>query len=276
MSSLESRHKMKLKESQHDTLEILQKLDELCRKLNITYWVMYGTLIGTIRHKGFIPWDDDFDVCMPRPDYDRFTRYFEENNNDVDDLYLDNYKYNVNSFLWINRICDKEHELIFERWNHKSGLFIDIYPFDGMGDEDDKFFWKENKKRNYNYVKGLYMASEHTPFYGNSTVHKILNTPYDLYSKIKGKHYFYEKIDSVSKTFQWDESEYVGLPVWAMWLKFLDKKWFDETIYLPFENTKVPVPAGYDSILRTVYGDYMKLPPEDQRKPQHDYAAYKL
>lgn len=276
MSSLETRHKMKLKESQHDTLEILQKLDELCRKLNITYWVMYGTLIGTIRHKGFIPWDDDFDVCMPRQDYDKFTKYFENHGNDVNSLYLDNYKYDKTSFLWINRICDRDHELIFERWKHKSGLFIDIYPFDGMGNEQDKDFWNKNKNTNYNYIKGFYMASELTLLYGNSTSHKILNLPYDVYSKVKGKQYFYEKIDTISRRFSWDESKYVGLPVWDTWLKFLDKKWFEETIYLPFENTKVPAPAGYDSILRTVYGDYMNLPPEDQRKPQHDYAAYKL
>lgn len=276
MSYMQSRHKMKLKESQHDTLEILQKLDTLCKNLNITYWVMYGTLIGTIRHKGFIPWDDDFDVCMPRPDYDKFTKYFEQHDNDVNNLYLDNYRNDTTCFFWINRICDRDHELIFDRWGHKSGLFIDIYPFDGMGAEKDKEFWEKNFKKYQDNVKGFYMASESTLLYGNSKSHKILNIPYDVYSKIRGKRYFYKRINSISRKYSWDESKYVGLPVWATWLRFLKKEWFSETVYLPFENTTVPVPSGYDNILRTIYGDYMKLPPEEQRKPQHDYVAYKL
>ena len=119
--------------------------------------------------------------------------------------------------------------------------------------------------------------------YGNSTSHKILNLPYDVYSKVKGKQYFYEKIDTISRRFSWDESKYVGLPVWATWLKFLDKKWFEETIYLPFEDTKLLGSAHIKEYLTYRYGDYMKLPSKEQQQAavhamiydtEKDYTEY--
>ena len=261
-----------IEETQKDTLKILLKVDSICEKLNIQYWGMYGTLIGAIRHKGFIPWDDDLDVCMKRNDYNKLLTFFYKNNNEYNGLYLDNIKTSDTCAFYITRICDKEHELNFYNTNHKSGLFVDIYPFDGMG--NDKKFWVEKKKKIYHLQKMMAMSNYQKSF-GKNRVNSILNAPLKEIAHLKGAKYYFDKMDKLSQTFSWDESKYVGLPGWGEELWFLPKDCFETTIKVPFEDTFLPIPQGYDAILTELYGDYMKLPPEEKRKPQHDYIAYK-
>lgn len=277
MTNTEKKQKLTLKQSQKDTLEILSKLDKICKKLDITYWIMYGTLIGAVRHNGFIPWDDDFDVAMPRKDYNKLLKYFYKKKNFVDGLYLDNYLFDKTCFFCITRICDKKHILEFKEANHKSGLFIDIYPFDGMGNEEDKKYWEHEWKRQTHWaVKMFVMAGHQSLLYGDGIIHKLGNLPFSIIAKLNGRKPYYKKLIKNSRKYSWDESEFVGEVVWPGWLRFLKKEWFSDVIYLKFENITVPAPIGYDKILRTIYGDYMELPPIDKRKPQHDYIAYKI
>ena len=84
----------------------------------------------------------------------------------------------------------------------------------------------------------------------------------------------YRIIDRLAQKYKFDSSEWVGIPGWETSVCW-KKEFFDETVYLKFEDFKVPAPIGYDEILRAQYGDYMQLPPEDKRKPHHEYTAYK-
>lgn len=263
-------------ELKKDTLRLFQKFDGICKSLDLNYWAMYGTLIGAVRHQGFIPWDDDFDVAMPRSDYEKLINFFITNGNKYQNLYIDNYKTNPKCFFYITRVCDTDHLLDFPKVDYKSGLFIDIYPFDGMGNDEDKAYWMNQVKLIDFLHRETYLSCAKGFFVGRNTRAKILNFPINVFSKIKGRMYFFNKMDNKSKKYSWNESKYIGCPIWAGWMRFLKKEWFDETVMLPFEDTKVPAPKSYDLVLKEIYGDYMTLPPEDQRKPSHDYEAFKM
>lgn len=269
---------LELTESQKDTLVILKKMGKICSDLNLTYWCMYGTLIGAVRCNGFIPWDDDVDTAMPRSDYEKLLAYFQSHDNNVDGLYLDHYSMDETAFFPIMRICDRDHLLRFAQYGHSSGLFIDIYPFDGMGNDDDKAFWTSKKMSRklfwLRHNQGLH--SDVAAFPGNSAKTKIPNGIIKFFTNTRSNKSYFDEMEKISQTFKWEDSDYVGLPVWDPCIHFMKKTWFDETVRLPFEDTTIPVPAGYDALLREVYGDYMQLPPEDQRVPYHGYKAYRI
>ena len=122
--------------SREEYIEVLKKelsfIDEICSEQNIRYFVYYGSLIGAIRHHGMIPWDDDIDIVMPRNDYEKFLEYFKSNNTDCYTIVSNDTDSSV-PYL-ISRVSDKRYHLEFlQGIQHEVGVFIDIYPLDGMG-----------------------------------------------------------------------------------------------------------------------------------------------
>lgn len=263
-----------LKEFQEEELKILKRIDQICREQNIRYWIMYGTLLGAIRHKGFIPWDDDIDVAMVRDDHERFIKYVREHPEECSPLVIDSYETKKGYPFYIPRICNTEYLLTFKGRSYTSGLFVDLYPFDGMG--NDRHYWEKMNSRIIRIMKNVTLSTMKSPFYGKNLFHKILNFPNAIYSRLRGNVYFFEKLDRLEKQFKWEESTYASVPVWDYDILYFKKEWFDDLIQVPFENLQVYIPKRYDEILRECYGDYMKLPPVEQRIPHHNFVAYKL
>lgn len=255
-------------------LEILQEIDAICGKLGSRYWAMYGTLLGAIRHEGFIPWDDDLDIAMPRRDYELFLEYMKTRY--IGGLELHHCLEKDDYPFYIARVVEKKHKLIFDDYEYTSGVFIDIYPIDGMGNEKDRIFWKNKEKEIYRLKKCMELSTRRTFFAGTNIVHKILNIPLKMKSMIMGRNYYYTKIDRLSKTFNWKDSRYVGFPVWGNEQPFLEKKIFDETIRVKFEDITICIPSGYEELLTDIYGDYNQLPPKERQCPSHGYKAYIL
>ena len=263
--------KMTLRETQIASFEVLRQFDEICQNIGVKYFLIWGTLIGAIRHQGFIPWDDDLDIAMFPEDFEKTEQYFYEKH--PDNLELHNMKTVPECFYNISRICDKKHKLIFDNKAYTSGVFVDIYVMYGIGKADDLDYWKERFKKYPMWQKGVYASASRSVFIGRDTIHKILNIPFNIYSKLKGKQYFVDKFNSFKK-YDIENSDFIGCPQWET--AIFKKSDFLEVVYLPFEDFKAPVPAGYDHFLRSYYGDYMTLPPTDQRKPYHGYTAYEL
>lgn len=123
-----------LEEIQEASLHILEKIADLCDQLHLRYYLIYGTLIGAIRHKGFIPWDDDLDIMMPRPDYEKLITYFIENTDALRPLELFEPRVNPDYPYMIARISDNRYILdVTNEKDYGIGVFIDIYPYDGLG-----------------------------------------------------------------------------------------------------------------------------------------------
>lgn len=265
-------------------LELLAKIDEVCKKYNIQYFADWGTLLGAVRHKGFVPWDDDIDVCMKRPDYNRFLEVCPkeficfDDNKDTDINVLGD------SFLFSNIYTAKVHThiqavllssnkvLIFDdnylrRFHgYPGGIGIDIFPLDYLPEKDEK---TDNIFKIINYIETIQYNNEHwtadgMPISEEATnyiksIENICNTKLDWGSPLRIQ--LLRLMDSLYSFFSEDESVYL-LPLY-MQTSFPDrnyyhkKEWFDEVIYLPFENIMIPAPKDYDKILTNLYGDYM-------------------
>lgn len=267
---------LSLEEIQQNSYKILKKFDEICKKNNFTYYLAYGTLIGAVRHNGFIPWDDDIDVMMPREDYDKFTEYCHKNKEKIEPLQLfdptnEKYPYMINRLSDSNYILDVENEEPYG-----IGLFIDIYPLDGISKKHTKVSYKELKAMFYSSLcfqaTRKYFELGHT----QGAFRKIFKKPIYIYSKFIGKEKCMEKLEQIKEKCDYDKANYVGCIIWGYRIgDSIPKDYFGEPGYIKFEDRMFPIPKEADKILKKEYGDYMKLPKEKERIPHHDYKAYK-
>lgn len=269
---------LSIRRIQKISLEILKIIADICEKKGFKYFLVYGTLIGAIRHKGFIPWDDDVDIMMPRDDYDALLHYLINNYNEKSYLKVFNPDTCKDYPYMITRICDIRYYIKVK--NEKfcgMGAFIDIYPFDGLGND---------KKEALKYgLKGDMLSSlcflstrEKNPItVEKKLLKKIIKTPLFYFSKLIGKNFFQKRLSSLVKKFEYDQSNYVGCVVWLSGGEkdIFPRKWFDEYLVVPFEKYKFRIPKDYDLFLKHIYGEYMKLPPLEDRYGHHEYSVYK-
>ena len=128
-----------LRQMQEGALNILKKLDGICREQGLRYFLFYGTLIGAIRHKGFIPWDDDLDVAMPRPDFDRLVEYCRRHRQELQPMQLMTVDDNPQYVYPIARFSDTRYRVKYQGIrDYGLGLFVDIYPLDGCGNTEEE------------------------------------------------------------------------------------------------------------------------------------------
>lgn len=268
-----------IRESQIATLEIIDEIDKICKSLNIKYFMLYGTLIGAVRHKGYIPWDDDFDIGMKREDYDKFLNYCYSNSEKLSPFCINNKKTDPGCWYNITRFCDTRYRCVYSGWKNfnETGLFVDIYPYDGMGKEEDKKYWEKIQLKRRYFIKMLQLSSSDSKFPGSNIIKKILNFPLLFTARRKGVTYYLDKLENISTKFTWENSDYVYCCTWGdeINLPSYPKSLFEDFCYLEFEGKKLPAPTHYDEVLRVIYGNYMELPPEDKRMPGHSYKVYK-
>lgn len=267
--------KMKIKDSQKISLNILKIIADNCEQLNLHYYLMYGTLIGAVRHHGFIPWDDDVDIMMPRKDHDALISYLQRTPSALHGMEIfspitcDRYPY------MITRISDPQYKINMK--NEKSygmGIFIDIYPFDGVGNNLKEALKMEHKG---DLLSSLCYLSTREHFAKENTqgfLKNIIKYPAYLLSKAIGKDFFKKRLLNLSNN-DFYNSKYVCCVTWASsGIKDLyEEKWFSNYVYLRFEDYKFRVPQDYDIILKHTYGDYMKLPPINKRIGHHFYEV---
>lgn len=249
---------------------ILKRFIEICEKHNLRYCVSFGTLLGTIRHQGYIPWDDDIDVDMPREDYEKFIVLYREKYNDgiikiIDHNTEKNYHmlfaklHDTSTVLREKRVIDKYAKLY--------GVYIDIFPLDHVSEETKNR--KRFLKKNYYWIRIINMRvlSTEVPHknrilkIGYNFLRVILRIiPLSMLTKMEEKrikNYSIGNKNSGLLRYLSDgttDLDYV-----------LHESDFEECIYKQFEEVLVKVPVGYDRVLRSIYGDYMKLPPENER-----------
>ncbi len=262
-----------IKEMQQIELNILEFVDKVCKDNNIKYFLSDGTLIGAIRHKGFIPWDDDIDITMPRPDYEKFLSIMDNLNSDrYECLHFSkkfkNYFYSFAKVVDLNTVLT---ESSFIR-NEKMGAFIDVFPLDGVTDE--KTFLKNRKKfGKLSAILNLSASKKFEPSKKNkiNTIIKLLLYPI---SKMFGYKFWAKRLQKIMLKYNIDESNYVCRYCCVSKKNVYPKEVFTDCINVEFEKQNFLTTKEYDAYLTRLYGDYMTPPPEDKQKPHHDVKLY--
>ena len=264
-----------LREIQLAEFHVLQKLSELCQKLDLRYYLVYGTLLGAARHQGFIPWDDDVDVVMPRPDYEKLLAYCDAHEEEMAPLRLMHCRKDKEYIYPIARLCDCRYHVDYgDTVEYGLGLFVDIYPLDGFGKTEKET--KKLYKKNGLLIKFIYQAgmNKFTPSYTGGFHRTVAKFFLYHYAKLRGARYFALKAEKNSMKHSYETSDVVSVTVWFDSCAARQKAGIEGDAQLMFEGQLFPVPSDYDTELRLCYKDYMQLPPEEQRVGHHYYTAY--
>lgn len=270
-------HTSNIKKLQQTQLEILKELDRICKANNINYQLFAGTLLGAVRHRGFIPWDDDVDVCLLRKDYDRLLKILEK---DLDKKYfLQNYQTDESSILQFSKIRKNHTRFVSGSYTDTSmheGIFIDLFPMDNV--KDSTFIGKMHiKLSNFMFVLTSSMIKSRC-YNVRSSLRKYIRLTLYYITRLLPKKKLHVLSDKVFCFFNDEETEYVsclanGAPS-DFYKKFTVKRAsFDETIEQEFEGEKFPIPKKYDYVLTKNYGDYMSPPPLEEQVPHHGEIA---
>jgi lipopolysaccharide cholinephosphotransferase len=263
--------KIGFKERQKISLNILMKIDSFCKKNEIKYYIAYGTLLGAVRHKGFIPWDDDIDLIMFRGDYERFINSFN-----IDSM---NHKLKCISFekgsfyMPFSKVVDTTTHVNQKDFLplESNGVAVDIFPFDSVSND---YKICQQKKQQFR-------------LFGKLLRYSLYNNKKEISNSFSIKHiaYFFSKTIGHKRIRKWilnkrffesAENKKYCISYGAFLCGdpgVYEIDWFNPPIYFEFEGKQFPGIPNYDSFLKTRYGDYMKLPPKEQQI-QHNIDAY--
>lgn len=258
-----------LKELQKYGLDILKEVDKFCRENNIKYFLGEGTLLGAIRHKGYIPWDDDIDILMLREDFEKFVNNFKSEDYGIE--YFNTMKY-WNVFAKVRLLKEtKFYSPRLEKLQKYTGPRIDIMPLDYF---PNKIKFQERVIIKIVSLLKILLRNKVIPSKKKKNVFgymvwilaKII--PYKLWVKL---------INHFTQKFNKNKCEYV-INYGSEYKKtkeIFPIKYFEKSKEVPFENCKFYISPNYDEMLTQIYGDYMTLPPKEKRVIKHDIKVRK-
>lgn len=268
-----------IRKVQEAHLLLLKEFISICEKYQLRYYFVGGSLIGVLRHKGFIPWDDDIDVGMPRKDYDKFVSLKNSYSNGfslANHANIPDWQFNFSQFV------DNESEIVvhLNETPRKCNLWIDVYPLDGLPMNPIKRWFHFKKIMLYRYLIQIpnirTQVDTHKvgrPWYEKIMIWLLHYIPLNWLINVDS---LLVKMEKELKKYNFDDSPYAGNLVGKYREKeIMRKEWWGEPVKLPFESIEVSCPAEWDIIEKKIYGDYMKWPAEKDRV-SHDIEIIKL
>lgn len=271
------KRKMKLEELQSTEFEILKVFHNFCQKNGLRYYLAGGTLIGAVRHKGFIPWDDDIDICMPRPDYMKLVKLAK--NGKLDDYRCIYSRYtDIKNPTSIIRIYDNRTEVVFKNDLSKTefGCWIDLFPLDGVESGKVKRWLHFKEMRLF-----MDLAICCTTKLGGKRRSKIVSflqyflIPLLPLIRLPGVYFYLDMMDRIARRFDYDNSEYVGvLGGRGEEKEAMRKADMEPPILVEFMGNEFYTMRNYDEYLTNLYGDYMTPPPESEQISRHEIDIF--
>ena len=259
---------LSLQEIKAITFDILKHFNTFCQENSLSFYLSNGTLLGAVKYGGFIPWDDDIDVLMPRKDYEKFISLFK----DSDKFALYTYERNKKYKFPYAKLCAQKTLKV--ETNIDSGIDlgvdIDIFPLDTCSVH---IFNNYIQKKLAIYQRGCFLSK-----FISTKDKSIFKQLIIRLCKLMGYEFFYKRLKNIVKQETIAGGEYMGCLMWPIYGKkeIIPRNVFQDTIEIEFEGEKFPAPIGYDSYLRSLYGSYEKDPPIEKQKTHHSYTAYSV
>lgn len=250
-------------------INVFEKFVSICEIYNLKYILGYGSVLGAVRHNGIIPWDDDIDICMPRPDYECFLDICRTNRIDGYEAYIINetdYYYEPYA-----KFADSNTSLVYNKnVPYVCGVMIDIFPIDGAASNEQE--WKKDSDK-YNKLHRVHqvLLSHHTVkslwnmFINGAWRHTVM---YLLLEPFKGvlKGRIWKMMQNIEQKYKYEDSNWVAFYHRVYGYKDrIPKRWIEERINHIFEDTNAYIPHSYEDYLKHFYGDYMQIPPLEAR-----------
>ena len=268
---------IELSELKRLQVELLEKIHQFCKQNNIRYSLSYGTLIGAIRHHGYIPWDDDIDIMMPRPDYERFLEKF---NGCFPDIFVKAPELIWSYYAPYANVIDTRIVLSEEHTNHlgeQIGMKIDVFPVDGAPSDEKDYLLLKKKVSEINEI--LAYKRWHWCSFMKALKKSKKSFAYAVYNRlahiIHPYSYYQRKLHDTVTELNFDKEEYAD--ILAFGVNFdtrLKRSIFESYTEVAFEGNYFCSIKDYDSFLSVNYGNYMKLPPLEEQIPHHGFKAY--
>ena len=254
-------------------LDILEKVHNFCVNNHIDYTLSSGTLIGAIRHKGYIPWDDDIDIEMTRPNYNKFIKSFNGTYQELEVLCPE---LDWGYYAPYANVCDNRTILIEGDNGHNGrnvGVKIDIFPIDGLPSDEKGCKSIFEKVSIYN----TFMRYKRYPisyFHKGNIVKRFIKRCAWYFLHLVPYSFFQKRLHKIATFYDFETARNVG-PILFMNSKCsINKDTFSKYQETEFEGKKFKIIQDYDVYLKALYGDYMQLPPEEKRIAHHNFVAY--
>lgn len=259
--------KIGMNELRQKQMEVLDYVTKFCDENDICYVLVGGTLLGSVRHKGYIPWDDDIDIGMLREDYERFTELFPK--------FCDKPGYvfkccelDKNWHIPFGKVMDMN--TLFVQDGHNLGINIDVFPYDDTPD-DPELAARMYKMRDT--LKSVNAAQMNRKRPSGNLLRRIAVYCIRFVLHMFPDYYFIHKISTRARKYEGKGYDFFGTFAGESLAPPCEKRIMRERVTSPFEDREYKIPKDYDTWLRAYYGDYMTLPPESQRK-RHTYEAF--
>ncbi|RHO48097.1 2-C-methyl-D-erythritol 4-phosphate cytidylyltransferase [Clostridium sp. AM09-51] len=259
----ETLRKLQLKE-----LDTLVYFKEFCDKNNLLFYLCGGCCIGSLRTGGFIPWDDDIDILMPRDDYEKLYKLWDNDKHERFKLLRTDEKIFTGNIF--TTIVDTETTCVKANQAHLDipfGIMMDIFPIDGCPKGKFKRTMQKLNAMIYSLFLAQIVPENHGGIMalGSKFLLSIVKSP-------KAREKKWRNAERRMSKYKIADCEYITElceGVHSMQPEY-PKEWFASAVYREFEGLQMPIPVGYDPYLKKAFGDYMTLPPEDKQKPHHD------
>ena len=258
------RKELEDKELKNIELEILKHIRNVCEEYGLRYYLAYGTLLGAVRHKGFFPWDDDIDIWMPREDYEKFLQIQHDSKGKYQVFSTRNRKDYYYEFAKVVDTDTTLEEIGF-RPIKDYGVYVDVFPLDGVPCKLDRFLLK------YMFILKTATINIHPEL---NLTHKELAKLFRCIGKLGeclGAFHYPKQIDKIARKYSLASSDFMG---YSLDKQMMHKSYFEQSVKIEFEHDFFDAPIGYHECLTRIYGaTYMELPPIEMRHSVHNFIA---